>query len=205
MTISETFGPIPTRIGIAAAARTVLSTWLPAYLAEIERQQNLDPESLPQIRSWTTRTEPTKWSEEQTPACVIVCPGLSGPPERDGNGTWRSRWGLGVAIITSGNSQESVIANSGYYGAAVRACLLQQQPLPNLDGRLSWLDEDYAEIPEGKSRSLAAARIEFEALIPVTADDMVGPMGNPPANPYLPPAAWPTVNTTNLETEAENG
>lgn len=205
MTVSEIFGVIPTRIGIATAARTVLVRWLPTYLAEIERQQSLSPESLPQIRSWTTRTQPTKWSEEQTPTCVIVCPGLSGPPERDGAGVWRSRWGLGVAIVTSGNSQGSVIANSGFYGAAVRACLLQQQPLPDVDGRLRWLDEDYAEVPEGKSRSLAAARIEFEVLIPVTVDDMAGPVGNPPADPYLPPATWPVVNTTDLETEAMNG
>lgn len=202
MTVSEVYGPIPTRIQIADAAIEVLRAWLPAYLAEIERQQDLPAESLPRIRSFTTRTQTTKWAEDQTPACVVVCPGLAGPPQRDGQGIWRSSWGLGVAVVTSGNSQESVIANSGFYGAAVRACLLQKQPLPKLDGRLGWLDEDYAEIPESQSRSLSAARIEFEVLIPHTVDDMAGPAGLPPENPYLPPDNWPVIKTTDLETEA---
>lgn len=201
MTVSDIFGPIPTRIAIATATRDLLADWLPAYLAEIERQNNLDPESLPHIRSWTTRTTPTKWVEEQTPACVIVCPGLAGIPQRDGNGIWQAPWGVGVAIVTSGNSQETVIENSGYYGAAVRACLLQQQPLDGIDGRLRWLDEDYAEIPESKSRTVAAGRVEFEVLIPVAVDDMAGPLAVPD-DPYLPPGPIPTVNQTHLNTEA---
>lgn len=200
MTVSEIFEGIPTRIQIAEAARDQLKLWLPAYLAEIERQQGLPAESLPRIRSFTTRTQTTKWAENQTPACVIVCPGLSGPPARDGAGVWRSSWGLGVAVVTSGNSQESVIQNSSYYGAAVRACLLQQQPLPGLDGRIGWLDEDYAEVPESQSRSLAAARVEFQVLIPHMVCDMAGPV-LPPDDPYLPPDNWPTVSDTNLETE----
>lgn len=201
------FEAIPTRIQIVDAALTVLKAWLPSYIAEIERQHDLDPKTLPFPRSYSTRTQTTKWSEDQTPAVVMVSPGLAGAPKRDGNGVWRSPWGLGVAVITSGNTQESVIANSSYYGAAVRACLLQRQPLPGVDGRLHWLDEDYTEIPEGQSRSLAAARVEFQVLIPHTVDDMAGPLpsAEPPVDPYDPPAAWQTVTKTSLNLEVLDG
>lgn len=194
------FGPIVTRIQIAAAVKETLSDWLPAYIAEIERQNELEPESLPMPRSYSTRTQVTKWGEDQTPAVVIVSPGLSGPPERDGSGIWRAPWGVAVAVIAGGNSQETVIENSSYYGAAVRACLLQRQPLPGVDGRVRWLDEDYTDIPESDSRSLAAARIELECLIPTAVDDMAGPSPDtePPEDPYTEPADWPAAEETHL-------
>ncbi len=200
------FEPIVTRIQIANAAKQLLRSWLPAYIAEIERQNDLEPESLPMPRSYSTRTEVTKWGEDQTPAVVIVCPGLSGPPKRDGQGIWSTPWGLAVAVITSGKAQESVIANSSFYGAALRACLLQRGPLPGVDGRLFWLDEAYTDIPEGDSRSLAAARVEFECLIPAAVNDMAGPAPTvaPPEDPYAPPENWPAVNTTHLTTSQED-
>lgn len=196
------FGTVVTRIQIADAVKTVLQDWLPAYIAEIERQNDLTPQSLPMPRSYSTRTEVTKWGEEQTPAVVIVSPGLSGPPRRDGDGDWQAPWAIAVGVITSGSSQESVIENSSFYGAAVRACLLQRTPLPGVDGRLLWLDESYTDIPENDSRSLAAARIEFECLIPNAVGDMDGPAPNvePPEDPYTEPADWPTVETTHLTT-----
>lgn len=200
------FEPIVTRIQIATAVKSVLTAWVPAYIAEIERQNELEPRSLPMPRSYSTRTQVTKWGEDQTPAVVIVSPGLSGPPRRDGEGGWQAPWGLAVAVIASGHSQETVIENSSYYGAAVRACLLQRQPLPKVDGRLMWLDEDYTDVPESDSRSLAAARIEFECLIPTTVNDMAGPAPSaaPPEDPYVTPGNWPTVQATDLTISQED-
>lgn len=201
------FDPVVTRIQIADAVKELLKDWLPAYIAEIERQNTLTAKSLPMPRSYSTRTEVTKWGEDQTPAVVIVCPGLSGPPRRDGNGVWAAPWGIAVGVITSGTYQRTVIENASYYGAAVRACLLQRGTLLNdLAGSVVWLDESYTDIPENESRSLAAARIEFEYLIPAAVNDMAGPAPSvdPPEDPYVAPEAWPTVETTHLTTSQED-
>lgn len=205
------FEPIITRTQITEATRAVLEAWLPAYVAEIERQNGLDPEDLPVPTSFVTRTSFAQWDvEAATPAILIVSPGiinpqiltsgLRGEPAGDGQGRWRALWDLTVGAIVSGEDPGEIQEKADLYAAAIRACLLQRQPLPDVDGRLRWTGEDYEGIPEVESLGVASARVRFECLIPNAVDAHAGPAPGtePPADPYDPPEDWPIVETTHL-------
>ncbi|HTU14202.1 MAG TPA: hypothetical protein VMF31_03305 [Solirubrobacterales bacterium] len=214
------FDLIITRTQIAEAARSVLEEWLPAYIAEIERQNELVPEALPLPASFTSRTSFSQWTDEPTPAILIVSPGLVNPsqvspgllttgqmnpglygePESDGEGRWRAPWGLTVGVVVAGEDPGEIQEQADLYAAAIRACLLQRQPLPGVDGRLRWIGESYVGIPDEQALGVASARVGFECLIPVAVNDQAGPAPAtaPPPNPYDPPEEWPIVETTHL-------
>lgn len=176
-----------------------LKAWLPSYVAEVERQQGLGAKSLPLPRSWTTRTAALKDGEEQTPAVVVVCPGLAGEPRRDGNGNWSAPWGVAVVVMVGARDPESSVEVSRYYAGAVRACLTQMPALPDLDAEFVWVDEEYTDLPEGRSRALAAATVEFVCNVPLVMGARRGPWpgSEPPEDPYEVPAV-PRVDEVSL-------
>lgn len=221
MSIFET---IVTRTQIAEATRSILEAWLPAYIAEIERQNELEPEALPLPENYAILTSFKQWIEgAPTPAILIVSPGLVNPsqvspglvspgqmsptlygePKSDGEGRWRAPWGLTVGAIVSGEDPTVIQGQVDLYGAAIRACLLQRQPLPGVDGRLRWIGESYVGVPDEQSLESASARIGFECLIPLSVNDQAGPspLSEPPEDPYQPPEDWPIVETTHLSVD----
>jgi hypothetical protein len=194
------FGPLVVETDLTNAVIAKLKLWLPTYVAEVERQQNLDPRSLPLPRSYSIRTTPTKWREDQTPAVIAVSPGLFGDPERDGEGQWRAPWGVSVITVTAAVDQENTDYASKMYAAAIRGALLQNQPVDDAGSTVRWLDEEYTDIPTDRDRSLAGARVDFELLVPCAVDEQAGPWpgSDPPEDPYAVPPGWSTVTDPDL-------
>src|SRR5262245_7939817 len=78
-----------------------LTKWVPTYPAELERQTEREPGSLPVPRAWTTATSFDKWPEDQLPAVLVISPGLLEPPNGEGDGSYRAKYSLGIGVITS--------------------------------------------------------------------------------------------------------
>jgi hypothetical protein len=196
------FGPLLPGSLIENAAIDTLKAWMPAYIAELERQAGRDARSLPMIKSWVLRPEFEVWPEDlKTPAIVAVSPGLAEPPTKNGDGSYDAVWSLGVGVVTETATEASTRELARVYAAAIRGCILQRRSLGA--GRIAdWVDESYDEdIPAEKARTLACAMNVFT----VQMDNVVlvgeGPRGDPPEDPYADPGDWPEVQTTHVEIE----
>lgn len=196
------FGPIITRLDVEAAVVAHLQAWSLTYIAEVERQQELDAESLPPIRNYTTvGSGIEKWPEDQLPMLLIMSTGLAEPPKREGRGLYRASWNCGIAAITAGGGADpadSAKRTAGYYQGAVRAAMLQHPSLGGFAAGVTWVDERYDELPVEQSRSMAAAsgffRIEVEGVA-----DSTGGVATVPDNPYDSPPDLPTADELELE------
>lgn len=166
--------------------------WMTPYIAEVERQLGLDPETIPLIRSYVTANEFRKWPEEQTPGILVVSPGLTDPPLREGDGSYRGRFSLGVAAIAKGRTKEETQRNAKVYGAAVAGALIQHPSLEGFARGLEWRDQSYTDIDSDEGRTLASSQNIFQ----VEVSNLVLAFGGPvvsPEDPYEDPGDWPTV------------
>lgn len=198
--MTDAIGNIVSGVEVEEAVEDAIRTWLPTYLAEIERQTGRDPETLATFRSYTHQTEFDKWPEDQLPCCIIVSPGTEDSPGKEGNGQMRATWGFVVAMVVSARDQESTNRLVKHYAAAVRALLIQHKPViaGSLTRGFDWVNEAYDEMPpEEAGRTLAAARLAFTMEIDQVTSSRGGPR-SVPADPYAAPDSNLTVQTTTI-------
>lgn len=180
-----------------------LGTWMPTYIAEVERQSSLDPRSLPAIRSFTTRNEFTKWPEDQLPAVVVVSPGAAGEGIRkEGDGRYRVRWVVGVAVVASARDQATTNRLAKLYIAAARAAILQHASLGGFAEGVEWEDERYNDLPPAQERTLSAAQDIFTVEVRDVLTAGSGPV-DPVEDPYDVPEAWPSVEAVTITVNQE--
>ena len=179
---------------VEKAARDLLKPWMPAYLAEIERQLDRTPGSLPKPRSWTNMIDVDRWPEDQLPCVVLICPGTYSEPISEGDGEHRVTWELRVATVVSGkpDARERMLDNAKIYAAAVRTCVLQHPSLGGFAQGVSWLGEAYDDIPIDRSRTLASGEVAFAVQVDDVASAFDGP-AEPPEDPLEDPGDWPTA------------
>lgn len=192
------FGSIFTAALLEDAAIEHLKAWMPTYLAEMERQNGLDPESLPMIRSYTTLNEFDAWEEEQTPAIVVVSPGTIGEPLKEGGGLYRANWALGIGCIVSARDRVSTNRVAKLYGGAIRAAIMQHESMGGVAEGAEWSSERYDDVPSEASRTLAAAQLLFEVEVRSVLDGSAGP-AEPLDDPYTAPADWGEVQTHDVQ------
>jgi hypothetical protein len=187
---------------IEAAAQSVLERWLPSYIAEVERQDGLAARSIAlphsiEVSNYDTDVE--KWPEHQTPAVVVMAPGLTERPEKAGEGIYTARWALSIgAVVAPRGDKVSPRLLSARYAAAIRACILQHRTLEGVVMGIDWLDESYDDSGPLASRSLAACRVVFEVQVDDVVTAGAGPTGDPPDDPYDPPGEWGEAETVDV-------
>lgn len=181
---------------IDAALIDVLKTWMPTYLTEVARQRGLNA-PLEAPRSIVAVAEFDRWPEEQLPGIVIVNPGTTGTPLKDGAGAYRASWPIEVCISVSAATQADTRRNSQLYIAAARGCIMQRRSLGHGMKGTDWGGESYTLIEADKRRSLAGAKASFT----IERDDVVT-VGAGPTNPDSPPPEeWPTVQEADATVE----
>src|SRR4029077_9878627 len=123
MISSDYFGSIVVPRDIESAAAETVAHWMPFYLRELERQKGIPENSLPAIRSYRFSRDfgDAQWPEDQLPCIIFVTPGMVGLPRKDGSGSYRTTWALGVATVVSGRDEASTRQLTGLYTGAVRA------------------------------------------------------------------------------------
>lgn len=177
-------GPIITGRDCELAALGTLRKWSPTYLAEAERQTGRTVGSLPRIRGWTTAPDFEKWPEDQLPCVLLISPGLVDVPNPDGQGFYRARFSLGLAAIVSTSQADETADLAKLYCATLRTCLLQHQSLEGFANGVTWLDENYDDLPSIDDRSLGAGKAIFGVEVSNISRRWQGPPT--PAEPPTP-------------------
>lgn len=172
--MASQFGRIVTGYDVEQAALETARTWMPSYIAEVADQAGLERTSMPNIRTYTTASDQTQFTEDALPCLVLICPGLYSQPTKS-RGTYDAAFSVGGWLIVSGPNKQVTRRMMSLYVAAVRACFVQQQSLPSLneDGEvvtgiadnIEWLDESYDEAPGEASRTLAAGQINLAITV----------------------------------------
>lgn len=186
---------------VERAVEATIRRWLTTYLAEIERHTGRDPRALPVFRAYVQSVDTDRMSEDQLPACVVVCPGLIDRPQRRGDGFQDAGWAVGLAAVVSAKDRDSTIALAKDYIAALRMLVLQQRSMGGFAEEMEWIDERYDELDTADSRTLVAGIIQFSLHVPKVVNVAAGPVV-PPDDPYAPPVAWTTVQAPSVSTGA---
>jgi len=206
VSVSSIFGPIVSGGDVEQWCLEVLEKWSGTYLAELERIHGLTAGELQRPRRFLVGQTLDKWPEDQVPAVVLVSAGLAEPPKRRGDGTYDARWLMGLGCVCSARTEEKTHALAQIQLAAHRQILLQR---PSLEGRaagMTWLDDDYAQLPYDDNRSLGAAMAFFTVQVNGVGQTGAGPVT--PADPLSPDTdpwpAWPEVDTVQIDVKKED-
>lgn len=203
------YGPLTSNWHVERALIAHLKTWQETYLAEIERQNEIDARKLPVFRSWEAVDQIEKWPESRLPACVIVARGITDRPRREGDGRYRATYrveAIAVAGTThpgeDGQSRSDMLAN--LYAAAILGAVMQHQSLSGFAEGVTWLQTAARPLAlDDERRTLAASGHLFGIDVHDVLDARGGP-AEPPDDPYAVPADWPTVEATEITVEKPN-
>jgi hypothetical protein len=190
----ERFGPFFDGKIIEEAIKDTLRKWLPTYVARLEFETGREARSVKLPRTY--RSTPTfgKYKDDQLPLVMVVCPGLSETPRRNGDGTYDARWHVGVAIVLGAKDDEATESLAKQYGATIRDLLLQHKTLGGVVNRLGWEHEQYDDIPRERLKTLGSAQMIFWVEKENIVNDKGGPgQPEPLPDPYEPYGDWPHV------------
>jgi hypothetical protein len=199
------FGRIVTGADVEAWTWYTLKRWIGTYLSEVERQAGLVAGTLARPRSFTTAPSLDNWPEDQLPALLVLSPGMNEVPQRRGDGYYKARWNIAVACVVSASTEHDSRTLAMRYTAALRALLLQRSSLDGQAQGVAWLSERYDELAYDDVRSLMAGVAEFLIDAESVTNAKAGPTTpDDPLDPDTDPwAAWPTVQSVDIDIENE--
>lgn len=174
--------------------------WLTTFIAEAERQFGIPPRTVPvpRLGQFTvSRDEFQKYPEDQTPAILVMAPGLAGEPRRESDRSLTAPVALAFGVVAASPFVDDNAAAevAQVIGLSIRELVLRLPP-EDLDViAVTLIDERYGDI---EKRSMGSARIVFQVDVAGWSPGKGGPVDRivPPADPYLPPGDYPTVQTT---------
>jgi hypothetical protein len=169
----------------------IIKKWAETYIDEVQFQIGWQGNQIPNPRSYTTRTRVRHFEDDQLPQCVVVSPGLADMPKREGDGTYRAEFSVGVSVICSAQDESSTKALARFYAAVTRAILVQHSSLDGHASGLEWRDESYDDIQDDAdvSRVMAAGSNYFRIEVPEVVTWGSGPKFVKPPTPDTDP--WP--------------
>lgn len=184
------FGPIVTDTRVEAAIMEALRGWLPSYLDDVARQDDVGWTPARPMSWETIRDRTTKWNEQALPAIVVSIGGTIAVTRR--GSLYRAVYGCTIGAVVAGQTRENTRQLAGIYSAAIAAALTQHGDLDGFADGIEWVDTDYDTIDQGRSRTLMAAVVTLDVAVNNVLDVFAGPAGDPPdpddpAIPGLPP------------------
>jgi len=198
---ASAYGPLVSAIDVELALLNIARTWIADYLADVERQHELNVGYLPYPRSWVVSSEVEKMPEDQTPAILIASPGLTDPPRADGRGSYTARWRVNVGVHMSARGNSVALVLVRLYVLALRAMFSQQQRVDELAlRRIDWMDERYDTLASIDDRTVCTATVELAVEIADVTNRSMGPL-----EPILGPGdlgpdspTWPTATVADV-------
>jgi hypothetical protein len=207
---ASVFGPLVTAADLENHVEVILARWFATYLYEIERNNDLEPGTLPLPRSVVRSSEIEKFPEDQLPCVMIGSPGLTDPPQADGGGYFAATWQVQIGVEVAAAPNRRALELARWYAAAVRACVIQQQQDPGMDTaiqviRVDWRDERYDVLDSVDDRTVCVGRVEVAITVAEVLQQGLGPLD--PLIPPQPPApvapAWPTATDVLVDVDKE--
>lgn len=177
--------------------------WIETYVAEAERQFGIPPHSLPipAFGQFTVhRSEFEKWPEDQTPAILVLAPGLAGEVRREADRSVTAPIAVAFGVIAAAGAtfEDAAAEIAQVIGLGIREIVLNLKPEGLEIAGVELIDEQYGDI---EKRSLGSSRIIFRIWVK-NWTVRGGPIDrvDPPVEPYEPSGDWPIVQVgkTNL-------
>jgi hypothetical protein len=197
-------GPMVTGGDVEAAVMVTLRDWLPAYLAEAERQHGLPAGDTPPPRGWAiTGRDLQKLNTDQLPCIVVMAGGIVQPPVKEGPpGAYTAIWGVDIGTVFSAAWGRASRRSCQLYARAVHLCL-EQRSLALPGCAVDWRGEVYDELDFESSRSYSASVVSFNVEVREVAWAAGGPPPDAPApgDPTVPFDPWVTVADTDVTVE----
>ena len=202
------FGPTITGYDVEQRVTMTLKYWFETYLQQREIEIGWKRGSTARPRSWRTiRTFDEKNPEDATPFIAVVSDGLAEEPKQEGDGTFRTKWVIGIGVVMEAKDEHAVqFLTKHIYLPVLLKIMLQKQShrdwgFDDAEAWASgteWLDLNYNEIQSELERTLYNGQLTFEVEVADTINRYGGPMS--PADPVEQPgSSWPNVDTVYVE------
>lgn len=201
----DIFGAIKIASDLEEAVVTTLRSWWPVYARELEIQHNITQDALPLPRSFLTAARVEREAADQLPSIVVVSPGLSGTrPMREGDGTYRVYFMLGVGAFVAAKDRASTNNLLRTYIGIARTIMLQKSSMGGYVSALDWVDESYDDnLQFTDNQTIGAGQAIFEVLVDDVVSKYGGPIGEPPDPDTQPGMQWPLVETVTATVEVK--
>jgi hypothetical protein len=187
------FGPLVSSWDVESAVLATLRTWLPTYLAEVERQHNLKAGSLerpPTHESYHGgTTEAISWDQGHLPEVIVVVE-PDGEPERSASVGVIQAYAVQVWCVVMGDDgteladpEDAARQQAAHYGAAVQL-LEQKGTIAQVAGeQIQWTllsGAPRVECPEPDIRNQQASVTTFKVWVAPIFAQRAGPTGPTP-------------------------
>ena len=190
------YGRLIAGADVAQAVRARIEADLDLYLDEVERQHGLTPGTLERPRAFV---DDERFPEDQLPAIVVKSTGVADLPEPDGQGRYRTRFGIELEAHVAAGTGAMEVAQ--LYALALRALALQR-PSPLFMGT-DWTGESYRRGELVGGRTYCVGVVELEVHVPDVTDRHAGPsdeLGWPEIPPRAPDSPeWPVAQTADTD------
>lgn len=207
--MTSIFDAILSEADLETAIIVTINTWIPTYLAEIERQAGLPAGQLTVPNTVAAAFDLNNWSEYQSPSIIVVT-GPMGIPERAGGDRYTAVYPVTVGAFLSGQKEPEVRATAQRYIAAVAALLVQNGSLGTFAATETLMIGRHVELPDPENRTLARGVVELHVTVDSILTGAAGPAAPDPAastqytgSPTSPFTAWPEVETLDLAVNGE--
>ena len=200
---SDVYGPIFGGNSVQESVYNTLEKWLPAYIAETNRQ--LGGDILQVVKEYRHRPEYRTLPKNVQCAILVIVPGTAGTPKNYQEFT-RANWKVEIdAFIYGTKDWQETQALTSAYAACIRTCIIQHRDLGGFAETSKWMGETYYEGEHSATRTTGMAKINFE----ITVGNNVTPFGGTPVAGYealgvstdpsvLPPADAPYSNSAHI-------
>jgi hypothetical protein len=197
------FGSVVSGADVERWCLETLQKWSSTYLTELELRSGRTPGSLQRVRAFITTPTFDKWPEDQLPALLVISVGLAERPHKNGDGRYRARWRMTLAVVCSARTQAEAHELAMDYTAWHRELLLNRQSLEGRAAGVDLIDEKYDTLPFDDTRSLGAGEVTFTVEVNDIASANAGPVT--PGDPLIPDTTpwppWKTVKTADVDVE----
>ena len=177
---NDPYGTIYGGSSVQEAIYNTLQTWLPSYIAEINRQ--LGGDILQNVTEYRHRPEFRTLPKNVQCAILVMVPGTARTPHYYQEFI-RSDWRIEVDAFVYGTKDwQETQALTSAYSSCIRACLIQHKDLDGFAETTKWMSEDYYEGEHSATRTTGLGKIRFE----VTVGSSLTPYGGAPVAGYAP-------------------
>lgn len=183
---------------VCAAAETTLRAHLPEVIALLGLDVNAGREK--------KYAPPAKWDQVPAlealasipafPAAVgaITSPGLAEPPVRRRFDAYDATWRLSVGVYSRGRDYAETARRNRRWAAIIRACLVRHPDLGAGAESLTWVGEEYRQVPQkNAARTLAGCAVAFDVKF---TDVVLFPTGPGPVTEQVPTVQTPITSVT---------
>jgi len=216
VTLDPVWGPLITEVDVDLAVIKTLRKWLPMYLAQVERERDLDVGTLarPKAGAYTNTIEDDEFHDHPLPAIIVTTASTTAAPVQTADSSYETAWRVIVSSVTRGRTAPETRALAALFSASVRRVLTQQASLDGFSGGVQWVASGLQPVTDStdQGRYLAAGINEFVVFVDNVLAPDLGPGGAPydpadpennPDSPLDPFAAVATVNVSVEPTSEE--